>query len=104
VETALGRRLSLRPDADSREPFSLFLSDTTEPAIWLEEEASFWELRRRTQGERRIFYRHRHKNIRRKAGNIADFCRRWGAQYDHMVVLDADSLMTGKALVQLSTR
>ena len=82
--------------------FDLFiLSDTTEPEIWLEEEAAFWELRRRTQGETRIFYRHRHKNIRRKAGNIADFCRRWGARYDHMVVLDADSLMTGKALIQL---
>ena len=82
--------------------FDLFiLSDTTEPEIWLEEEAAFWELRRRTQGETRIFYRHRGKNIRRKAGNIADFCRRWGTRYDHMVVLDADSLMTGQAVVQL---
>src|SRR5215813_6137277 len=82
--------------------FALFiLSDTTDPELWLEEEAGFWELRRRTQGEGHIFYRHRPKNIRRKAGNIADFCQRWGAQYDHMVVLDADSLMTGQALVQL---
>jgi membrane glycosyltransferase len=83
--------------------FDLFiLSDTTEPEIWLEEEAAFWELRRRTKGEMRIFYRHRAKNIRRKAGNIADFCRRWGTRYDHMVVLDADSLMTGQAIVQLA--
>src|SRR5919109_772788 len=83
--------------------FDIFiLSDTTEPETWLEEEAAFWELRRRTQGETRIFYRHRSKNIRRKAGNIADFCRRWGARYDHMVVLDADSLMTGQAIVQLA--
>jgi membrane glycosyltransferase len=82
--------------------FDIFiLSDTTEPDIWLEEEAGFCELRQRTKGEARIFYRHRSKNIRRKAGNIADFCRRWGAHYDHMVVLDADSLMTGKALIQL---
>src|SRR4029434_6823609 len=52
--------------------FDLFiLSDTTEPEVWLEEEAAFWELRRRTQGKTRIFYRHRGKNIRRKAGNIA---------------------------------
>jgi membrane glycosyltransferase len=87
---------------DVLDHFDVFiLSDTTEPDIWLEEEAAFWELRRRTKGERRIFYRHRSKNIRRKAGNIADFCRRWGAQYDHMVVLDADSLMTGQALIQL---
>jgi membrane glycosyltransferase len=82
--------------------FEIFiLSDTTEPEIWLEEEAGFSELRRRTQGETRIFYRHRSKNIRRKAGNIADFCRRWGTRYDHMVVLDADSLMTGQTVVQL---
>ena len=82
--------------------FDLFiLSDTTEPEIWLDEEAGFWELRQRTQGGTRIFYRHRRKNIRRKAGNIADFCRRWGTRYDHMVVLDADSLMAGKAVVQL---
>jgi len=82
--------------------FAIFiLSDTTDPALWLEEEAGFWELRRRTKGERHIFYRHRPKNLRRKAGNIADFCQRWGAQYEHMVVLDADSLMTGQALVQL---
>ena len=31
----------------------------------------------------------------RKAGNIADFVTRWGGAYPHMVVLDADSLMTG---------
>jgi membrane glycosyltransferase len=78
------------------------LSDSTDPEVWLEEEVGFWELRRRTGGEKRIFYRHRPKNIRRKAGNIADFCERWGARYDHMIVLDADSLMTGAALVQLA--
>jgi membrane glycosyltransferase len=82
--------------------FDVFiLSDTTEPEIWVEEEVDFWELRQRTKGERRIFYRHRSKNLRRKAGNIADFCQRWGARYEHAVVLDADSLMTAKALVQL---
>jgi membrane glycosyltransferase len=84
------------------EHFDLFiLSDTTAPEIWLEEEAGFLALRQRTKGDRRIFYRHRSTNSRRKAGNIADFCQRWGARYDHIVVLDADSIMTGRALVQL---
>jgi membrane glycosyltransferase len=78
------------------------LSDTTEPEVWLAEEVEFWRLRLRTGGAAQIFYRHRPKNVRRKAGNIADFCERWGARYDHMVVLDADSLMTGQALVQLA--
>ena len=31
----------------------------------------------------------------RKAGNIAEWIARFGAAYDHMIVLDADSLMTG---------
>lgn len=85
------------------ESFDFFiLSDTTEPHIWLDEEAAFWQLRQRTEGYERIFYRHRAKNTRRKAGNIADFCQRWGGRYDHMIVLDADSLMTGEALVRLA--
>ena len=51
--------------------------------------------------EARIFYRHRPKNTGRKAGNIQDFCENWGQLYDYMVILDADSLMTGKTLSQL---
>ena len=42
------------------------------------------------------------KNTSRKAGNIADFVTRWGGAYEHMVVLDADSLMTGHAIVSLA--
>jgi membrane glycosyltransferase len=78
------------------------LSDTTNPEVWLEEEIGFAELRRRTGGHTRIYYRHRPRNVGRKAGNIADFCERWGARYEYMVILDADSLMTGEALVQLA--
>jgi membrane glycosyltransferase len=37
----------------------------------------------------------------RKSGNIADFCRRWGRRYRYMVVLDADSVMTGTAVSSL---
>jgi membrane glycosyltransferase len=82
--------------------FDFFLlSDTTDPDVWLEEEREFCALRHRTASATRLFYRHRRRNTRRKAGNIADFCQRWGSQYEHMVILDADSLMTGEALVQL---
>ena len=38
----------------------------------------------------------------RKAGNIADWVSRWGGHYDHMLVLDADSLMTGECIVRLA--
>ena len=46
---------------------------------------------------RASIYRRRRKNVSRKAGNIADFVTRWGGRYPHMVVLDADSLMTGRS-------
>jgi len=39
--------------------------------------------------------------LERKSGNVADFCRRWGRRYRYMVMLDADSLMTGETLVRL---
>ena len=46
-------------------------------------------------GEGQIFYRRRRRRVKRKSGNIDDFCRRWGSQYSYMVVLDADSVMSG---------
>ncbi len=52
--------------------------------------------------EARVYYRHRPKNHHRKAGNIADFVTRWGGRYEHMIVLDADSLMTGHCIVRLT--
>jgi membrane glycosyltransferase len=49
-----------------------------------------------------VFYRRRRDRSDHKAGNIADFVRRWGARYEYMIVLDADSIMTGSALVTLA--
>ena len=80
-----------------------FLSDTTNPDIWIAEERAFIGVRRRLGAlGARVFYRRREKNTSRKAGNIADFVSRWGGAYAHMVVLDADSLMTGATIVQLA--
>jgi membrane glycosyltransferase len=78
------------------------LSDTTNPDIWIAEERAFLALRERLGPEARVYYRHRPKNHHRKAGNIADFVTRWGGHYEHMVVLDADSLMTGSCIVRLA--
>ncbi|MGA2044270.1 MAG: glucans biosynthesis glucosyltransferase MdoH [Roseiarcus sp.] len=78
-----------------------FLSDTTDPDVWIAEERALLAIRERLPGER-LYYRHRRKNTSRKAGNVADFVSRWGGAYDHMVVLDADSLMTGDAIVRLA--
>jgi len=79
-----------------------FLSDTTNPDIWIAEERAFIAMRERLGHNARIYYRHRPKNTSRKAGNIADFVTRWGGAYEHMVVLDADSLMTGHAIISLT--
>ena len=83
--------------------FDLFiLSDTTDPDIWIAEEAAFLTLRARTGGYDRIFYRHRRFNTERKAGNIADWVRHFGGSYPQMLVLDADSVMSGEAIVRLA--
>jgi len=52
-------------------------------------------------GFHRIFYRRRRVNLKRKSGNIADFCRRWGKSYRYMIVFDADSVMAGESLVRM---
>jgi membrane glycosyltransferase len=36
-----------------------------------------------------------------KAGNIRDFCERWGNDHDFALVLDADSVMTADAVLRL---
>ena len=76
------------------------LSDTTDPDIWICEEMTFIQLRRAC-GLDRLYYRHRSDNTARKSGNIADWVSRFGAAYDHMIVLDADSLMEGNTIVRL---
>jgi membrane glycosyltransferase len=77
------------------------LSDTTDSQLYLAEESAWRHLRESDPEGGNIFYRRRERNIGRKSGNIQDFCENWGALYDYMVVLDADSLMTGEALVRL---
>jgi membrane glycosyltransferase len=82
--------------------FDIFiLSDTTQPETWIAEETAFLALRQRTGGAGRIFYRHRAKNIARKAGNIAEWVGRFGAAYQQFLILDADSVMRGDTLVSL---
>jgi len=80
------------------------LSDTTDPDIWLEEERTWARLVAEHGSQPRVFYRRRPRNISRKAGNIADFCSRWGSEYEYMIVLDADSVMEGATLVEMVRR
>ena len=77
------------------------LSDSHDPVVWLREEQAWFDFCREVNGFGQIFYRRRRLAINRKSGGIADFCRRWGRAYRYLIVLDADSLMTGTTLVRL---
>lgn len=77
------------------------LSDTTDPVIAAAEEVAWRDLCERLGGDDRLFYRRRQSNTGRKVGNIVEFCQRCGHDYDCMVVLDADSIMSGQALTSL---
>ncbi|WP_345777339.1 glucans biosynthesis glucosyltransferase MdoH [Lysobacter sp. MMG2] len=77
------------------------LSDTTRADIRAHEERAFAALRERVGGGANVFYRLRIDNRERKAGNIAEWVRRFGGAYPQMLILDADSLMTGDTIVRL---
>ena len=82
--------------------FDVFLlSDSRDREIVRQERALWARLCRDLHAAGRLFYRNRIENHGRKAGNIADFCRRWGGRYRYFVVLDADSVMSGATLVRL---
>jgi membrane glycosyltransferase len=78
------------------------LSDSTNPSVWIAEEKCFLRLRR-DLGASNLYYRHRPENTARKSGNIQDWIKRFGATYNHMIILDADSLMTGDTIVRLTS-
>ncbi len=83
--------------------FDIFiLSDTRDPAAGTKEEQVYASLAKTLAARIAIHYRRRRHNTERKAGNIRDWVERFGAAYPHFLILDADSIMTGDALVRLS--
>ncbi len=77
------------------------LSDTSDPDHWVQEEQAWSQWCKEENDFERIHYRLRHTKIKRKTGNLADFCRRWGADYRYMIVFDADSFMAGDTLTSM---
>lgn len=77
------------------------LSDSRDPEIWLEEQATCDRMRAELGAHQSLFYRRRRINQNYKSGNIADFLRRWGQQYRYMIVLDADSLLSAGCITRL---
>jgi membrane glycosyltransferase len=93
---------ALRREGVSRH-FDIFvLSDTRKDHIAAAEVDAYEWLKRQLAPSIRVYYRRRDNNHHRKAGNIADFVTRWGAAYDHMIVLDADSDMSAGAMITLA--
>ena len=83
-------------------PFDFFvLSDSRDPDVWLEEQAAWRHWVGALGAHGRLHYRRRRVNLRHKSGNVADFLRRWGRDYDYFVVLDADSLMDAATLMRM---
>jgi membrane glycosyltransferase len=77
------------------------LSDTNDDAIAAEEARLFADLCRNVPGAIPVHYRRRRRNTGYKAGNLQDFCEMYGGRFEFMIVLDADSLMSGRLLVRL---
>jgi membrane glycosyltransferase len=77
------------------------LSDSTQADSWIRETAAIDLLRKSLQSVMPVWYRRRWQNIARKSGNLEDFVSRWGGRYDHMIVLDADSLIDAPTLERL---
>ena len=77
------------------------LSDSYQSDTCAAEVAAWSRLCQAVGGFGRIFYRRRFRRVKRKSGNIDDFCRRWGKDYRYMIVLDADSVMSGDCLTTL---
>jgi membrane glycosyltransferase len=77
------------------------LSDTNRPEVAVLEEALTESLRARFGAAIGITYRRREGGKGFKAGNLRDFCERWSADHDHVIVLDADSAMTPAAMLRL---
>ena len=77
------------------------LSDTNYPEIAAVEEPRFAALKAKWEGRLALTYRRRTENTAFKQGNIWDFFKRWGGEYDFAYVLDADSFQTAESILRM---
>lgn len=94
-------RRSLDATGEGRRFDIFILSDSAKPAAVAEEEATIAAWRRTLAEPDRVVYRRRLTNDGFKAGNIRDFLLTLGAPFDLMITLDADSVMSGEAILRL---
>lgn len=88
------------------EQFDFFMLSDTRDEQKAEAELRAWNRMTKRLGRyaSHVFYRRREENSHRKVGNLKDFCERWGANYESMIVLDADSVMSGERMLDLARR
>jgi len=105
LETNLNAMLANLVRSGESGAFTLFvLSDSFVEDILQAERAMTDRLARRWSNKISVVYRRREDNPGYKAGNIEDFCDRWGKDYDFALVLDADSYMSADAMLGLVRR
>ena len=77
------------------------LSDSTDPEVIAAEERAIAAWHADPSAAGRVFYRRREQNIGFKGGNVHDFCEHAGRDYEFLLLLDSDSLMTAPTILQL---
>lgn len=77
------------------------LSDSYMPDIIEDEEKVFSKLKKDWADKMQVTYRRREDNPGFKAGNIQEFCERWGSNHDFMLTLDADSVMSATSILRM---
>ena len=104
-ERAIARLRTVKASVDATGEGAAFgyfvLSDTNDPDVAAAEEQAIAAWKAADPDRARIVYRRRTDNTGYKAGNVRDFCARWGGDYALMLPLDADSLMAGDQIVRL---
>jgi len=108
---ALRRIRTVKASVDATgegQAFSYFiLSDTNKAEVAVAEQRAVEAWRDEEEAgspgsAQRIIYRRRTDNAGFKAGNVRDFCERRGGDYEIMLPLDADSLMSGTLIVRMA--
>ncbi|WP_067211741.1 glucans biosynthesis glucosyltransferase MdoH [Marinomonas aquimarina] len=85
--------------------FAFFiLSDTNRAENSIKEKHTFFPILNQDSEGCPIYYRRRLNNAERKAGNVAEWVTRFGNNYECMIVLDADSLMSAECFLSMSRR
>ena len=106
VSEVFANILAMQDDLDDTpnpHRFSAFvLSDSQEPKIIAQEHRAFSHARATHPLGEQLYYRRREENQDFKTGNLRQWVANWGAHYDAMLVLDADSLMSAQAVLRLT--